>query len=1035
MSIKNKLTILDNKLLDLEKIQHRCKTDNYIFDGNFLNTNSYENVDICLVIENNYLNIPMGNIFKNYTYFSTDFIEKLCKPNNCIYILTSGYISEVLYSEIVNINTEYNVNISIITINDVEIMEEFFSNQIYNDNIELEISKAHTLYVDKNNNVMGIGNNIYGQLCNYNGDISKITDIKSNYYSVGGFHSAIIDLDANVYVFGRNNYGQLGLDDNIDRNTPTLLGINNIVKIALGNYHSLFLDSDGKVYGCGKNSNGQLGLGNNLDYNTPQLISRLTNIIDIQCGGEHSLVLDKDGKVYSFGLNDYGQLGLNNRISYNIPKLMNDMSRRYRNISAGYKHSAFIDFSSNIYTCGMNYKGQLGVSDTSTRLAAKKVKYFLDYPLNIKCGNLNTLVLTKDYLYITGSNKYKESLNKYYTNKNNLVFYRHQLRTNLQIKDIIVSGYTIMCVNVNQFVYIFGYLGYNSSSNSELIEYSNTAYLTGVIVKNDGNLSSPNPNYITTQVQGLGTDGENSNVPANAPAFQIGYSPEFRLSEKLIFNFNFTLIEFNVEINNLFHSEGEIGKYTIYRNGYSIAYDTFMSQPSQSSMNLQIKNDIPFNKIVFECLPYLNQGDNLVDSSDYFVKPISYKKRNSSNSKILDINKDLHYNIISTNTPKCIINNKYNYNSNNIIELTDTILYGDLTNLDLDNIDFSNNRLLFNLLNTSYSSSVNFSNTDITNVKNIDYTRLSKRQKFQLLKNVNNRAKILNNIELNLIKGVDKGLENVNKNIRVLIPDTNNNLDISLVNGEAFAVPIADNNTLTLLGGIKILNNFIDKTVVNNAKDLEINHYDSRMVVIAENVSRLLVNTNKVYYNDNIEINTIVNINNYLYKLSYGSLLAEPLGWVNCFLYGTQILTTNGYIYVQDLKIGDKLITGNKGTTAITKIVVSYYSTSMQTNPYKIPMGKYGAFIDTYISPYHMIYNGECLIQVRKLSDLEQVSIENIVYYHVETENKLLDIIYANGVLCETLIDNYPRSMLKDKKYRQYYYDTIIDKFSRKLPF
>jgi alpha-tubulin suppressor-like RCC1 family protein len=49
--------------------------------------------------------------------------------------------------------------------------------------------------------------------------------------------------------------------------------------------------------------NGQLGLGDNIDRNSPTLITSLSNIAHISSGGSHSMVLDNFGNIYSFGSN------------------------------------------------------------------------------------------------------------------------------------------------------------------------------------------------------------------------------------------------------------------------------------------------------------------------------------------------------------------------------------------------------------------------------------------------------------------------------------------------------------------------------------------------------------------------------------------------------------------------------------------------------------------------------------------------------------------------------------------------------------
>jgi len=70
-----------------------------------------------------------------------------------------------------------------------------------------------------------------------------------------------------VYSFGKNDYGQLGLGDENNRDVPeklTKLPIERAtyIKIACGSYHTLLIDDKNQLYSVGLNHCGQLGLGN-----------------------------------------------------------------------------------------------------------------------------------------------------------------------------------------------------------------------------------------------------------------------------------------------------------------------------------------------------------------------------------------------------------------------------------------------------------------------------------------------------------------------------------------------------------------------------------------------------------------------------------------------------------------------------------------------------------------------------------------------------------------------------------------------------
>jgi len=118
--------------------------------------------------------------------------------------------------------------------------------------------------------------------------------------------------------------------------------LDRITQISGGVSHSLFLSSN-QVYSCGANYWGQLGLNTTtIRYNSPQLIPSLNGIIQISAGYFHSLFLSSSNQVYSCGYNREGQLGLNsNTILYTSPQLIRSQ-QRFTSISGGGGHSLAI---------------------------------------------------------------------------------------------------------------------------------------------------------------------------------------------------------------------------------------------------------------------------------------------------------------------------------------------------------------------------------------------------------------------------------------------------------------------------------------------------------------------------------------------------------------------------------------------------------------------------------------------------------------------------------------------------------------------
>ncbi|MFH1596882.1 MAG: hypothetical protein ABIG94_11055, partial [Pseudomonadota bacterium] len=82
-------------------------------------------------------------------------------------------------------------------------------------------------------------------------------------------HSLGLKVDGSLYAWGRNAYGQLGIGNKINQNTPTPVAGAGWVAVAAGSYHSLGRRADGALYAWGYNNYGQLGLGDIAKRKTP----------------------------------------------------------------------------------------------------------------------------------------------------------------------------------------------------------------------------------------------------------------------------------------------------------------------------------------------------------------------------------------------------------------------------------------------------------------------------------------------------------------------------------------------------------------------------------------------------------------------------------------------------------------------------------------------------------------------------------------------------------------------------------------------
>ena len=127
-----------------------------------------------------------------------------------------------------------------------------------------------------------------------------------------------------VLVWGNNQYGQLGIGNEINQILPQIFSLfkpSEILLFSCGFSFCICICKNG-VFSWGENEYGQLGIGNKINQSSPQQISFFKNpeeIISLHCGFDFSICICKNG-VFSWGNNLFGQLGIGNQINQSSPQ-------------------------------------------------------------------------------------------------------------------------------------------------------------------------------------------------------------------------------------------------------------------------------------------------------------------------------------------------------------------------------------------------------------------------------------------------------------------------------------------------------------------------------------------------------------------------------------------------------------------------------------------------------------------------------------------------------------------------------------------
>ncbi|MGB0798938.1 MAG: Hint domain-containing protein, partial [Planktomarina sp.] len=133
-----------------------------------------------------------------------------------------------------------------------------------------------------------------------------------------------------------------------------------------------------------------------------------------------------------------------------------------------------------------------------------------------------------------------------------------------------------------------------------------------------------------------------------------------------------------------------------------------------------------------------------------------------------------------------------------------------------------------------------------------------------------------------------------------------------------------------------------------------------------------------------------------------------------CFAKGSRITTITGPVAVENLDIGDRVLTADNGFQEVRWIGKRTVSGRHQFAPIKICKGTFGAERDLYVSPQHRVLikdwrndvilgTSEALVAAKHLVDGETIvtdTCEEVTYFHVLFDAH--EIIFSEGLASES---------------------------------
>ena len=194
----------------------------------------------------------------------------------------------------------------------------------------------------------------------------------SEYLSFSALAAKACSSEHQVFLFkGANSHGQLcnGNQDDILEPRQVQVPYPSIKYIKGGGGHTAVVTDDDDLYTAGWNNKGQLGL-NSDDAEILKLtrVSSVTKVQSVSCGWNHTLIVCNNGQLYGCGSNQYGQIGVGDHLNETKQFCLISIPNEKATVcAAGLRHSLIITDFGRVWAFGANKSGQLGLGKTDRK--------------------------------------------------------------------------------------------------------------------------------------------------------------------------------------------------------------------------------------------------------------------------------------------------------------------------------------------------------------------------------------------------------------------------------------------------------------------------------------------------------------------------------------------------------------------------------------------------------------------------------------------------------------------------------------------
>ncbi|XP_054482723.1 secretion-regulating guanine nucleotide exchange factor-like isoform X2 [Anoplopoma fimbria] len=152
------------------------------------------------------------------------------------------------------------------------------------------------------------------------------------------------------------------------------------------------------LHSWGANSSGQLSRGHVEDVSQPGLTDPAAlqeAVTALSGGGGHTAAVTENGEVFVCGQNHRGQLGLGHNADVSTLQLCPSLNQRVTKVACGWDFTLLLNDCGRVLACGSNAYGQLGVGQNITHSADLLVIESLEEPVvSVAAGLRHSLAAT-----------------------------------------------------------------------------------------------------------------------------------------------------------------------------------------------------------------------------------------------------------------------------------------------------------------------------------------------------------------------------------------------------------------------------------------------------------------------------------------------------------------------------------------------------------------------------------------------------------------------------------------------------------------